>query len=174
MKQLPKFPDKYWLKFSDDPVKIIPFNTNSKKIARKYIEQLKKLTSSLSISAIYHRGSTALGISGKGDIEIGLIPKKNCWFETIILLTNHYKGIGNLDNDYCRFNDIFDGFDIEIILMRGYSAFLDKKIIKYLLANPELLKEYESVKKKYSFSKKEYNRHKDKFFRKVTKIIPEE
>ena len=74
MKNPPPFPDSYWSKFSDDPVVIKPFDPGSKQIAQDYIKKLKALTSHLNVESIYHRGSTALGIAGKGDIEIGLIP----------------------------------------------------------------------------------------------------
>lgn len=166
MKQLPKFPDRYWLKFSADPVELKPFDPKSKQIAQTYIKRLEKLTSSFEIQEIYHRGSTGLGISGKGDVEIGLILKEEYWFEVIVCLANQYEGLGNLDEDYCRFNDELDGFEIEIILMRGYTARLDKKIHEYLLAHPDLLKEYEEVKKEYRFSNREYNKNKDKFLEK--------
>lgn len=174
MKQLPKFSENYWLKFSNDPVDIKPFDPKSIQIAKDYIHHLQIILKDFPIEHIYHRGSTYLSISGKGDIEIGIIPKASHWFQTIITLANHYQAIGNLDKDYCRFNDRFQKFDIEIILLRGYPAMLDRKLHNFLLEHTKLLTEYGNIKRKYSFSKRQYNINKDMFFRKVIKMIPEE
>lgn len=174
MKQLPKFPENYWLKFSNDPVDIKTFDPKSTQIAKDYIHQLQILLKDLSIEHIYHRGSTYLGVAGKGDIEIGITPKANHWFQSIVTLANHYQAIGNLDQDYCRFNDHFQKSDIEIILLKGYSAEVDRKLHKFLLEHPQLLIEYSNIKGKYSFSKRQYYINKDRFFRKVIKMIPEE
>ena len=64
------------------------------------------------------------------------------------------------------------GTEIEIILMKGYEAKVDRKILEYLITHPGLLKEYEQLKYQYCSSKKEYMIQKDKFFRKVIKMIP--
>lgn len=173
MRQHPPFPDRYWLKFSHQPVTIEPFNPYATQVAQQYQEQLQQLLEDIPILHIYHRGSTALQIAGKGDIEIGVIPQDDFWFDAIIHLTNHFSGLGNLDDEYARFNDQLDGFDIEIILMRGYTATLDKALHKYLRMNPALLKEYEQLKQTHCHSQREYNQHKDQFFRRVTQLIPE-
>lgn len=49
-------------------VKIKPFDTNSKGIAKEYIQVLRELLKGLNLELI-HRGSTAFGIAGKGDYE---------------------------------------------------------------------------------------------------------
>lgn len=173
MHQLPPFPDKYWLRFSETPVTVLPFDPKSLTVAQKYIQKLEPLFGPNQVQKIYHRGSTALQIAGKGDIEIGIIPAVDSWYETIVQLSQHYKGIGNLDDDYCRFNDFFVGAEIEIILMRGYTAQLDGKLHQYLRSHLEWLTQYEEVKRQNAFSKREYNRQKDLFFRQVIEEIPE-
>jgi len=172
MQQLPPFPDRYWLKFSNEPVEIAPFNPRSEKVAEEYIYRLQTILVKFPVNDIYHRGSTALKIAGKGDIEIGVIPDENYWFEVIVDLSQHFHGLGNLDEEYARFNDRVDDFDIEVILMRGHTAKLDKKLHTFLLANTSLLNEYKQIKQDYCNSQREYNRQKDQFFRRVIERIP--
>ena len=83
------------------------------------------------------------------------------------------KAVGNLEGEYARFNDTFDGFEVEVILMSGYGAVVDKKLNEYLKSKPELLKDYEEVKKKFALSKREYMVQKDKFLREVIYQIPD-
>jgi len=172
MKQLPLFPNRYWLKFETKPVIISDYDPRSTNIAKKYIQNISQILTDYPIDAIYHRGSTALQISGKGDIEIGIIPQADYWFDTIVFLSQHFRGLGNLDDDYCRFNDNIDGYDIEIILMKGYTAHLDQKLHEFLSSRPEFLREYEQVKQANAYSQREYNRQKDTFFRKIIALIP--
>lgn len=170
MKLPPTFPDKYWQKFSHTPVEVRPHDPQSLIVTHKYIKTLKSITKDLPIEMIYHRGSTAWGIAGKGDIEIGLIPDHNCWFEVVVVLSQHYRGLGNLDEEYARFNDNFQGFEIETILMRGYTLTLDIALHEYMPKHPDVLAEYEQIKLKYTHSTREYNFQKDQFFR---QIIPQ-
>jgi hypothetical protein len=55
----------------------------------------------------------------------------------------------------------------------GRGAYIDLKLTEYLLARPNLLKEYEEVKNKFSFSRIDYNREKNRFLRKVESGIPD-
>jgi len=173
MKQLPPFSDRYWLKFSNDPVIIKPFDPLAVQVAQEYIQKLTVILGAFSPIEMYHRGSTALKIAGKGDVEIGVLPNDDYWFEVLVRLSQYYKGLGNLDEEYARFNDQVGGFDIEIILMRRYTAELDKKLHGFLRANSELLDEYERIKRNYCHSQREYNLQKDSFFRRVINEIPD-
>jgi len=170
---LPKFEKEYFQKFSTKPVTIKPYDPKSKVVAEKYIKKLTKLLESFNVEII-HRGSTAFKISGKGDVELGVYPTEGTWFQVLENLVNYYKGVGCLENNYARFNDELDGFEIEVIMMKGHEATVDKKLTKYLLANPEILKKYEKIKGKYSFSKREYQIQKDKFLRGVVSQIPDD
>lgn len=172
MKQLPEFPERYWEKFDEEPVEIKAYDPESKAVAEAYVQKLERLLEDQEIVDIYHRGSSAWEVVGKGDVEIGVIPGDDRWFETVVKLANHYGEIGNVDEDYARFNDKSEGFGIEVILMRGYTAKLDKKLQGYMTSHPKLLKEYVRVKKKYRYSKREYQRQKDRFFRRVIDTIP--
>lgn len=128
MKQLPQFSQRYFNKFSTKPVLLIPHDPKSKGIAEEYIDKLNNLIrNTFPDVEIVHRGSTAFGIIGKGDVELGLYVSQKDWYEVIIILINHYKGIGNLEKNYARFNDKYKGYEIEIILFSGYGVIFDKK-----------------------------------------------
>ena len=170
---LPKFEKEYFQKFSTKPVTLKPYDPKSKVVAEKYIKKLTKLLDGFDVEII-HRGSTAFKISGKGDVEIGVYPAEKSWYQVLERLVNHYKGVGCLEKNYARFNDELDKFEIEVIVMKGHEATVDKKLTKYLLTNREILKKYEKLKKKYSFSKREYQIQKDKFLRKVVSQISDD
>lgn len=172
MRGLAKLPPEYFEKFSDKSVKIKPFDPNSKKIAGEYVQALRKLFEGLDLELI-HRGSTAFGIAGKGDIEIGVYPKEPDWDRVLEKLTQRYGEAGNTEKNYARFNDLFKGYEVEVIVMKGQEAKVDKELTRYLAARPDLLKQYEDLKYKYAFSKKEYMIQKDKFLTKVVRMISE-
>ena len=172
MKNLPPMPDSYFEKFSTNPVSVKPFNPKSKLIAKEYIVLLRNFLKGYRVE-ILHRGSTAFGISGKGDVEIGIYPSETDWQSVIETLKNYFGELGNIEDDYARFNDRKDGFEIEVILQKGDAAIVDMALTKYLMSHPEILNEYEGVKKKYAYSKREYQIQKDKFLRKVVETIPE-
>ncbi|MBN2015772.1 GrpB family protein [Candidatus Dojkabacteria bacterium] len=172
MKGIPKFPKEYFLKYSTKPVDIKPFDPKIKGVAKQYARKLNRLISDFELK-VMHRGATAFGISGKEDIEFGIYPDEDQWFMLLMHLINHFQKIDNLEENYARFNDKFRGYDIEIILMKGHDAKVDKCLIEYLLSHPRLLKQYEDVKEKYAYSGREYAIHKDKFLRKIIKLIPE-
>lgn len=173
MKGLPKFPKDYFERFSTSPVSIKPFDPKSKRIASEYIKKLEKLLCGLDIKLL-HKGSTALGIAGKGEVEIGVYPSDKDWSKVLDGLKNHYGKIGNLRKNYARFNDVFNGFEIEVIVQKGREAEVDIKLTKFLKERPDLLKEFVKIKKKYAYSKREYQIQKDKFLRKVIRAIPED
>jgi GrpB-like predicted nucleotidyltransferase (UPF0157 family) len=172
MNGLPEFSKGYFERFSTEPVTIKPFDPQSRVVARKYKDRLERLLEPYGLKAA-HRGSTYFGICGKGEVELGIYPKNEDWYRVVVAMINYYKAIGNLDNEYARFNDSLNGFEIEVILMTGHSAIVDRKLNEYLNTRPNLLKEYETVKSKYAFSKREYMTEKDKFLRKVIAEIPE-
>jgi len=170
---LPKFKKEYFQKFSTKPVNIKPYDPKSKVVAGKYIGKLTKHLEGFDIEII-HRGSTAFKISGKGDVELGIYPTEESWYQVLEKLINHYQGVGCLEKNYARFNDELDEFEIEVIIMKGHEATVDKRLTKYLLVNPEILKEYEVLKEKYSFSRREYQIQKDKFLRGVVSQIADD
>ena len=174
MKGLPELGKEYFERFNTKPVDIKPFDPKSLGIAHKYKKRLDDLLRPFGQEAVL-RGSTYFKISGKGEIEFGVYPSEENWQSVISALTDYYKGnLGKLETDYARFNDKFEGYDVEVTVMKGRSALVDKKLTLCLAQSPSLLKEYEGIKREYAYSKREYYIQKDKFFRKVIETIPEE
>lgn len=171
MRSLSDTPISYFNKFKDKPVHIKPFDPSLVIIAQKYIKKLKKILFAFN-PQIVHRGSTAFGIAGKNEIELGVYPKPKDWQKIIDFPTEYFGQVNNIEKNYARFNDIYNDTEIEIILMKGYDATVDKKLFSYLVSHPDLLKKYEKLKYKYCYSKKDYMIQKDKFFRNVIKDIP--
>ena len=172
MKGLPEFNKEYFTRFSEKPVKIIPFNTKTKEKAHKYKRFLEDLLYKWNVNIKVH-GSTELEIAGKGEIEIAIYPSSKDWFDILVFLINHYKMVGNLRKDYARFNDSFENEEIEVIVTKGKSAKVNRKLQNYLKSNAELLSDYEKLKYNFAYSKREYYIQKDKFFRKIIEQIPE-
>jgi GrpB-like predicted nucleotidyltransferase (UPF0157 family) len=168
MRGFKKLPKSYFNKYSDKPVIIIEYDPKTKLVARQYIDKLEGLLNGFP-AEIMHRGSTAFGIAGKGDIEIGVYPIQ--WKETVKLLKDHYGKVDNEEENYARFNDNYKGFEIEVILMRGHDAEVDKKLTEHLKNSPVMLKKYENLKRKYSYSKKEYMIKKNDFFEKLAEKL---
>jgi GrpB-like predicted nucleotidyltransferase (UPF0157 family) len=173
MEDIPESPAGYFDKFDTDPVSIKPFDPRSRTIAAECLVKLRDLFTGLD-TELSHRGSTAFGISGKGDVEIGVYPSEETWAEVLQRLEGVYGEAGNIEKNYVRFNDARGDYEIEIIVLRGYEAKVDKRLAEYLKEHPELLKDYEDVKKKYAYSKREYQRAKDRFLRSVVRMIPDE
>lgn len=170
MRGFTKLPRTYFQKYSDNPVKIIPFNPRSQISTKEYIKRLNSLLSKFKVDILL-RGSTAFGIAGKGEIEIGVYPLEKDWEEIINILKNNFGAVNNLEENYARFNDKFEGFEIEIILLKGYDAVVDKKLTEYMKNSPEVLKRYEELKNKYSYSKRDYMLQKNKFFEELIKRL---
>ena len=172
MRNLPQLPDGYFERFKNKPVKIKPFDPRTKKVATNYIAKLKKFLSGFEVE-YRHRGSTAFGIPGKNDIEIGIYPVTKDWKGVLKKLTEHFGKVDNLEENYARFNDLVGNFEIEVIMMKGYDAEVDKRLNDYLMNHPGLLKEYEELKYKHANSKRDYMIQKDNFLRKIVAMIPE-
>lgn len=171
MKNVQSLSENYFLKFRESPVKIRPYNPKSKTAAEEYIKFLHQIIGEEIL--IRHRGSTAYGIAGKKEIEVGIYPTEAEWQNVIAKIKNKLVEPGNSEEDYVRFNDTFEEFPVEIILLKGEVARIDLAKTDYLLNHPELLKQYEDIKMKYSYSKREYERQKAKFLDQVTEMIPD-
>lgn len=170
MRGFTKLPKGYFDKYSDKPVKIVKFNPKSRVVAENYIKKIELLLKDFKVELLL-RGSTAYGIDGKGEIEIGVYPKEEDWGEVIKTLTAHFGKVDNLEENYARFNDIFDGSEIEVILLKGHDAQVDKKLTNYLICSPEVLREYEKLKYKYAYSKREYMLQKNEFLEGIVKKL---
>ena len=55
------------------------------------------------------------------------------WGKVINALKTHLGTVDNLEENYARFNDTYEGFEIEVILLRGHDAVVDKKLTECLI-----------------------------------------
>lgn len=172
MKGLNKFPDEYFLKYKAKPVKLKPYNPKQGKIAQICLNKIKEVLEGCNFK-LKARGSTLFKILGKGEVEVGVYPKDGDWNSVIEKFKAKFGEPENVENDYVRFNDVYGKTEIEIILLKGREAYVDIKLHDYMVNHPDLLKEYEEVKKKYCFSKIEYQRQKHYFLSRVIEKIPE-
>lgn len=174
MKPLTNINDQYFEQFPEKPVAVEAFDPKLKIIAKQYLEEiLNPLIENLSLKG-NHVGSTALGIAGRREIELAIYTPNETWNKLLVRLINHYKSIGNLDTEYARFDDKFEGEKIEVICLKGYSAKVNLKVFNFLKGHEEIKKQYENLKLKFSFSKKAYKIQQNKFFEKIIKEIPDE
>jgi GrpB-like predicted nucleotidyltransferase (UPF0157 family) len=168
------FTEEYFLKYRETPVKLKPYSSKQEKIAKIYLKRIGDLLNNFDIK-LMTRGSTAFKILGKGEVEVGVYPKDSDWLEVVKVLSKEFGEPETVEENYIRFNEIYKESEkeVEIILLKGREAEVDIKLHKYLIENPNLLEEYEEVKKKYCFSKREYQRQKNIFLNKVIGEIPD-
>jgi GrpB-like predicted nucleotidyltransferase (UPF0157 family) len=90
-------------------------------------------------------------------------------------LTKAYGTPNNIETDYMRFNqESPEKYEVEIILMKGREAKVDIALTEYLISHPELLKQYEELKKNSAHSKREYQIQKNNFLTSIIHQIPDE
>lgn len=159
--------------YKTNPVPHEPWNPYTKTIASKMMAELRNRLEGLEFEII-HMGSTALELAGKNEVEMYIYPAPQAWDEALRILTSAYGEPGYTSPEFIRFNSDLEGFEIEIMQMRGYVGKLNKAVYRYLSEHPDLCAEYVEVKRKYCFSKWEYQRHKDQFFKKLVRQIPED
>src|SRR5690606_7283723 len=123
---------------------------------------------------VVHMGSTALEIAGKNEIELYVYPAANAWDAVFRVLTRSYGEPGRKEPDFIRFNAMREGFEAEIMQVRGDVGMMNQAVYRYLAENPDLCEAYVAVKRQYCFSKREYHRHKDHFFEALVRQIPED
>jgi len=172
MRGLPQFSDEYWTKYKDKKVHLKPFDPQTRVKAYEYIEILKSLLNQYS-PEILLRGSTYYGIDGKGEIEVGVYPTDENWKKVLKKIRGRVGGPRICENNFVQFPDVISEIEVEIIVIKGYEAIVDKKLTEYIKNDKKLLLEYQKLKYENCYSKLAYLKEKDKFFRKVIEMIPE-
>lgn len=172
MKSLNKFPPEYFLKYRETPVKLKPYNSIQQEIGDYYIDKFKDLLQEFDVY-IALKGSSLYKILGKGEVEVGIYPKEADWDSIIDILQNNLGEPKNVEMDYVRFNQVYKDKEVEIIILKGPEAVVDRKLQEYLCSHKDLLDEYTRVKQQNAFSKREYQIQKNKFLSKVIEMIPE-
>jgi len=160
-------PKSYFKKFSEQPVKIKPYDKKYEKIVKDALRDLNKELTKIKVKAM-PIGATALKISGKGDLDFGVYISEEKWDDTLKVLINYFKSIKTLNSKgFAKFSKFYGGCELEVVVRRGKSASRDKKLISYLKSHPKTLKEYEDLKNKFSFSEREYAIQKNNFLRSI-------
>lgn len=160
-------------RFTKKPVVYEPWDPRSRRVARQVMGDLSLALEGLAVE-ILHMGSTALEIAGKNDIEVYVYPVASTWHEVLKILRDKYGKPGYQDEDFIRFDAQSEGFELEILQLRGYIGKVNKALHKYLAEHPALCDEYAAIKRQYSYSKREYQRHKERFFDRVVSQIRED
>jgi len=172
MRGLNKFNDNYFLKYRTTPVTIRPFSSKQTRIAHKLINQLKDQLKDFKIKYLV-RGSTAFKIAGKGEVEVGIYPRPDDWQAVLQRLVDIYDPLENQEEHYARVNSTIENVEVEIIILKEHEADIDINLHRYLLSHPELLQEYEQIKRDNCFSKRQYMIAKNKFLSDVIDLIPD-
>lgn len=172
MRNIAKFTKQDFEKFTTESLVLHPYNPKSATIARKHVIKIKSALSDLPVEVL-HRGSTLFQITGKGDIDIGIYTTSKTYNAAIERVAKAYSPPQIVGKEFVAFYIEEEGFKVEISLMQGREAVIDKAITLYLLKRKDLQKEYEEIKIKYFYSKREYLIQRAKFFNRVIKEIPE-
>lgn len=171
MKPLNKFPKEFFNKYSDKPVKLLPFNQDMQDLANKYIAQISKLLSGLDFE-INTIGSVAYKIS-TSDVEIAVYVSNNIRENVLKILENNFGKPTQNEKEFARFEILNEKYEFDVHIYSGYEGEVSKKLTKFMLDNPRLIDEYKTNKEKYSFSRKEYQLNKNFFLNKIIENIPE-
>lgn len=142
-------------RFADKPVKIKPFDAESKQESYQYLARLNEILAPLGVSAELF-GSTDLEIAGKGEWEFAVYLDDRQWYPVLIRLINHYGAIYELSDDFVLFEDRCNGTPIEVIPMRGETARRNQAIMDFWRTHPAALKAYEEGKARQAHSKRAY------------------
>jgi GrpB-like predicted nucleotidyltransferase (UPF0157 family) len=161
-----------WLNHLSDTEKIciIPYNPKTKIIFQNIKKDLIKVLGKTRIS---HRGSTALEISGQGEIDLYIPANKkdfNVYLNKLILFLGKPGSIYPLQR--VRFVKFIDDIKVEIFLINKNCSDWKNgiKFENYLKRNPIILKKYEKLKNNCNgFSMKNYYTEKVKFINYVLK-----
>ena len=163
--------EKRLLRFcDDDQVEIIPFNP-------KCLERFEKLKTLIKLSLgdttdVQLRGSSSLGISGKGELDI-YVPVAPQDFDATVremekFLNDSPKSLYPLDR--ARFVVLTDAVEDEIFVVNEEGKSWSKSIIfeNYLKINQDALQEYEKLKmSKAGLSTRAYYTAKEEFINEI-------
>jgi len=165
---------KKWLNHLSDTEKIsiIPYNPQNKNVFKLIKKDLINLLGNVQISL---RGSTLLGISGQGEIDLYIpVAKKhfNSYLKKLIAYLGKPGSIYELRR--VRFVKYLNGIKIEIFLINKNSKDwkYSRKFESFLKYNPKYLLEYEKLKSKCNgFSVRQYYTAKVEFINKILKMV---
>src|SRR5687767_4681264 len=82
-----------------------------------------------------------------------LSTSKGSFEEVYSLLLNLYGEPRAIGDEFAFFYEQDNGYDVEVSLMKGNEAEVDKALTEFLLNDPDALEDYVNLKKKFCYSK---------------------
>ena len=113
------------------------------------------------------RGSTALGLPGKGELDITVLAADADEFRRIReKLLAVFGAAGSDEPEFVRFDDVLEGREIELMIKLAGSEGerLEQGVLARLRCDPQARQRYVELKQRYAYSKREYYRQKEHFF----------
>lgn len=150
-------------KMSTKPVVLKPFDPRTKAAALALMVILDEQVATWGIRSVLH-GSTALELEGKGEIEVSLYLDDETWEPVKSHLFALYGQPYSQEENFVNINTEYRSIDVEIILLRGHDAEVNRALMDYLHSHPDACAEYVRIKRQYAFSRQEYYRQKHRFF----------
>lgn len=152
------------------PVSILPFNPLAPAVV---VELSARITIAAPTVEVHHIGATALGISGKGDIDLDVFSARDV-FETNVQIFEQLFGGLNHRHDYSvRWFFPYKGFPVEIYLTEPSDPGAQEEIaiFEMLRNNPALRHRYEKFKLSGNgLSAREYQRRKFEWYNTILGI----
>lgn len=162
MKPIP-LDDSYFEKFSTKPVTLKPFDRRTKEAALALMAILDGQVAAWGIRSVLH-GSTALELEGKGEIEVVLYLDDENWEPVKSHLVEIYGHPYSEEENFVNINTEYRSIEVEIILLRGHDAEVNRALMDYLHTHPDACADYVVLKRRYASSRREYYRQKHRFF----------
>ncbi len=145
-------------------VEIVPYDPKVKSVFEKVKQEIQSFMNG---AQVIHRGSTALGIAGQGEIDLYIPVLKNNFDKNLKKLIIHFGEPGSIyPFKRARFVKYIDNTKIEIFLINKEDENYKNsvKFENYLKENPESLKKYEELKRESNgLTVQEYYRIKIEF-----------
>lgn len=169
---------KDWLNHLSDShkVRIIPYDPRVKEIFKQQREEI--LTILGTDTVVLHKGASAWGISGKGDVDIYIpvsLQQFSNYFERL------KKSLGEpgsfYQNERVRWNKKVENIEVEVFLVNQDADFWKESILfwNYMETHPDALEEYGKIKEEAEgTSTREYYTRKLMFINKIISLVKNE
>ncbi len=152
-----------------DQVKIVAYNPQVKQIFQTYKKQLQTVLDPY--QSIQHRGASAMGISGKGDIDIYIPLEPQLFNQTVIAIEGLYGKPGSVyPLKRARWTLDHQGVEVEIFVINQQDESWTTSVIfeDYLVTHPHSLHEYAKLKERLAGqSTRSYYRAKTEFINSI-------
>lgn len=148
-------------------VTIKPFNPKARRLGEEIIKNIKE---TFPHTKVVYTGSTMLGIYGQQDIDIFVLANPNDFDRYLPFLKDSFGEPKHTNSDSINWDIKKNGFVIDLYLSspKNPGTIRQLKILDVLGKNKELLKEYDTLKKKMDGKPmKEYQKKKFEFFNKI-------